>query len=79
MESEFYPPKLDRLCKWFQTMAIQGEEMAKENLHAAESEMNCLGEWLEFSPDDQVLALLPLASSPFRFSGSYTVAIKCPT
>lgn len=35
-------------------------------------------ECCEFSPDDQVLALLPLVGSPFqaKFSGPYTVAWK---
>lgn len=56
--------------------------MMKESLHAAESKMKSLcdrrGERCEFSPDDDVLALLPLASSPFKatFSGPDTVARK---
>lgn len=73
------PLSLIQYVQGFRQCLILAGELAKEKLGRAQKKMKC---WFDrklevrmFSPGDQVLALLPLPSSPFcaKFSGPYTV------
>lgn len=66
----------------FRQQLYRANKLARDNLQAAQDKMRSLydqrAEHSEYSPGDQVLALLPLVGSPFqaKFSGPYTVARK---
>ena len=73
------PQKLADYVNGFRRRLCLAGELAKEALASSQAKMKRLydrgTEVREFSPGDQVLALLPLVGSPFqaRFSGPFTV------
>ena len=77
------PPKnLVDYVNGFRRRLYVAVEVARENLSGAQIKMKKLydrkSKYREFSPGDQVLALMPLQVSPFqaRFAGPYTVSRK---
>ncbi len=73
------PSNLVEYVNGFRHRLYSAGEMAKEKLSSAQKKMKRLydrkTEQREFSPGDQVLALLPMANSPFqaKFTGPFTV------
>ncbi|XP_030271930.1 uncharacterized protein LOC115581177 isoform X1 [Sparus aurata] len=81
-KSKEAPQNLIDYVNGFRHRLYQANKLAKENLKAVQHKMKRLhdrrAESREFSPGDQVLALLPLVGSPFqaKFCGPYMVAKK---
>ena len=76
------PQNLIDYVNGFRPRLCRVNKLAKENLQAARQKMKSIHDrraqcW-EFSPGNQVLALLPLVGSPLQamFCGTYTVAKK---
>lgn len=80
------PPKnLVDYVNGFRRCLYVAVEVARKNLAGAQTNMkrlyDCKAERCEFSPGDQVLALVPFQVSPFqaRLAGPYTVESKVST
>lgn len=72
-------PEIWLIVNGFKHRLFVAGEMAREKLQVSQSKMKNIydrrAEHQEFSPGDQVLALMPVVSSPFqaKYAGPYTV------